>query len=104
MTRSRIGFAFVVTVAVAASLMGCREEEQNRVLLFDKHQENRYAGQPDTPLKAEALKAARERIAHQRGPSVAGIGGGGGGGGSSPPNIRPPAGALRQRGQQQNFN
>ena len=63
MKRVRVALALGCAVAVVASLGGCREDEQDRVLIFDK---GKYAGKPDTPVSAEAHKALRQRGQHQR--------------------------------------
>jgi hypothetical protein len=114
MTRSRIVLTLAFAVALTAALGGCREEEQNRVLLFDK---GTYAGKPDAELSAENLQAMRERITHQGDMNFAGGPGGGAGAGAGsgsarapdvrPPDVRRPAGTadrLRARARKQNFN
>lgn len=106
-----------MTVACAAilasALVGCREDEQNRVLIYDK---GTYAGKPDTQLSDASLRALRDRMRYQGGTdSIGGPGAGGGGGfsgsthsgSSSAPDVRPPGipiNKLRQRGQNQRFN
>lgn len=91
-------------VAVGASLGACREDEQGRVLLFDK---GVYLGKADTPITQEARRAIRSRMSRQ----AASRGFGGGGGGSSlgrPPDVRPPSAkldeAMRQRTRRQSGN
>jgi hypothetical protein len=51
-------------LVAALTLGGCREEEQDRVLRFNKGE---YAGRPDQPLTAEAREALKERMRHQGG-------------------------------------
>ncbi len=94
-------------VAVGASLGACREDEQGRVLLFDK---GVYLGKADTPITEEARRAIRSRMSRQA--ASRGFGGGGGGGGGSslgrPPDVRPPSAksddAMRQRTRRQSGN
>lgn len=57
MTRSG-GFALLAVLALAAALGGCRADEQNRPLHFDK---GKYEGKQDESLSADQLKALRER-------------------------------------------
>ena len=92
-------------VAVAASLSACREEEQGRILLYQK---GVYLGKADTGLSEQARRAIRLRTRYQ-GESVSA----GGGGSARRANIRPPADAvrtgaseerLRQRARRQGFN
>ncbi len=90
-------------LVLVAALGGCREEEQGRILIFDK---GNYAGKPDTPRSADAKLAQRERMRRQSG--LGGIGSGE----SRAADVRPPSNAagstpaelLRLRGQKQNFN
>ncbi len=92
-------------LVLAAALGGCREEEQGRILIFNKGD---YAGKPDTPRSAEAVLAQRDRVRRQSG--LGGIGHGSGE--SRAADVRPPSNAagstpaelLRLRGQKQNFN
>ncbi len=62
MKRSGIRLLLLGAMAISAALGGCREEEQNRVLLYNK---GVYAGKADTPLSPEALRAIRQRSRHQ---------------------------------------
>ncbi|MFQ5955896.1 MAG: hypothetical protein ACE5JZ_12595 [Kiloniellales bacterium] len=50
-------------IAAGFSLGACREEEQDRILLFQK---GAYLGQPDTQLTEEARQALRQRSQFQR--------------------------------------
>ena len=86
-------------LVAALTLGACREEEQDRVLRFDKGE---YAGRPDQPLTAEAREALKERMRHQ-----GGLGGVDHGPAAAPPavsgDVRPPAmpEATRERSQGQ---
>ncbi len=93
-------------VAVGASLGACREDEQGRVLLFNK---GVYLGKADTPITEEARRAIRSRMSRQA--ASRGLGGGGGAGGSGlgrPPDVRPPSAkpdeAMRERTRRQSGN
>jgi len=56
--------ALVACIAIAATALGgCREEEQGRVLSFQK---GSYLGEPDQNLSAEQVEALRQRAAQQR--------------------------------------
>lgn len=74
----------VLLTVAAVSLGACREDEQDRVLLFKK---GVYLGQADTDISADARRALNERIRHQS----SGGGSGGGGGGSRPADVRLPS-------------
>jgi hypothetical protein len=90
-------------VAVGASLGACREDEQGRVLLYDK---GVYLGKPDTPVSKQARRALSIRIQRQN--ELSGPQGGGGPGSGTPPDVRPPAStpldALRERARRQSGN
>lgn len=73
----------VVLTVAAVSLGACREEEQGRVLLFQK---GVYLGKADTNISMGARRALDQRIRRQS----SGGGGSGGGGGSRPPDVRLP--------------
>jgi hypothetical protein len=100
-------------LALGATLSACREEEQNRVLVYDK---GTYAGRADAPLSVEAYRRQRLRVPRQRGLGTVERSGGSGsrGAGARAPDVRPPAGvmgsaplpldALRRRGRHQSFN
>ncbi len=93
-------------VAVGASLGACREDEQGRVLLFNK---GVYLGKADTPISEEARRNFRTRALRQSAARGFGQSAGGGGSGSGrPPDVRPPAstpiGALRERARRQSGN
>lgn len=55
--------AFLALVGIVLAVQGCREDEQNRPLLYDK---GSYRGQPDPPLSDEQVDALRQRSAGQR--------------------------------------
>ena len=62
--------AKVTTVAVRLAIagiallaQGCREDEQNRPLIYDK---GTYQGQPDEALRDQQVEALRQRSAGQR--------------------------------------
>ncbi|MEE8516649.1 MAG: hypothetical protein V3T02_08430 [Alphaproteobacteria bacterium] len=86
------------------SLGACREDEQGRVLLFNK---GVYLGKADTDITADVRRALGHRIQRQAS-GGAGTSGGGASGSATPPNIRPPAStpidALRERLRHQSGN
>ena len=49
-------------VGIALVVQGCREDEQDRPLLYDK---GTYRGQPDAPLSEEQVDALRQRSGNQ---------------------------------------
>jgi len=53
----------LLLLVVGLGLAGCREEEQGRILLYEK---GTYLGRPDTPLTAETVRALRDRVQYQR--------------------------------------
>ncbi len=55
--------AVIIGGAVAAALGGCRESEQDRVLLFQK---GKYLGKPDEALPSETVDELRLRAQQQR--------------------------------------
>ena len=54
----------VAAVVATVSLAGCREEEQGRLLRYEK---GTYLGQKDSELTEEQLDALRARALQQRG-------------------------------------
>ncbi len=90
--------------AVTLTLGACREEEQDRILIYQK---GVYLGQADTPVSEQARRALRQRMRQQG--SLSGVDYGGAVG-ASPSDVRLPAGAvtatpqLRRRGEGQRFN
>ncbi len=61
MRRSTIVVCSLLVLTLA--LLGCREDEQGRVLLYQK---GTYLGAPDTPTSEETRDALRTRIGYQR--------------------------------------
>jgi hypothetical protein len=59
---TRIGVWFAV-LGMALAVQSCREDEQNRPLLYDK---GSYQGQPDEALTEEQVETLRQRSAGQR--------------------------------------
>jgi hypothetical protein len=56
----------VLIAALAASVLlveGCREEEQDRPLVYDK---GTYQGQPDQQLAQDQIEALRQRATRQQ--------------------------------------
>ncbi len=60
LTARGISILGVLVVGLAAT--GCREDEQNRPLLYDK---GTYLGQPDPPLDEQAVEELRYRARNQ---------------------------------------
>ncbi len=88
-------------VAASVLLGACRENEQGRVLVYEK---GNYLGKPDTAVSEGALRALSSRIQRQNeraGPASGGAPAG------RPPDVRPPTGGslpvdvLRQRARRQ---
>lgn len=50
-------------VAVGLALGGCRENEQNRPLMFEQ---GTYLGKPDQPLSEQKIEELRHRAEQQR--------------------------------------
>lgn len=50
-------------VVVGLALGGCRDSEQDRVLMFEK---GKYLGKPDQPLSEEQIDELRHRAEQQR--------------------------------------
>ena len=84
----KVILALGCVVAAGASLGACREDEQGRVLIYEK---GVYLGKPDTPVSEDARRALLARIQHQS--ERAGAQGGGGAPSGAPPDVRPPPGA-----------
>ncbi len=59
---TRLALAAALGIA-AASIAGCREDEQGRMLLYEK---GTYKGQPDTSLSPQRIDELRQRAAGQR--------------------------------------
>ena len=77
-------------LALAASLSACREEEQGRILNYQK---GVYLGKPDTGISEQARRAIWGRIRNQTETVAAGAAGGRGGVWTA--NVRPPAGTVK---------
>ena len=99
MRKPRAAILIGCAMAMAISLGACRENEQGRVLLYQK---GVYLGKADTEPSEQARREARDRMRY--------LGRGGGGARSgrapdvrSPPRAVSPA-ALRQRGRYQSAN
>ncbi len=90
----RLGNVIVVLgclMAVGVLLGACRENEQDRVLLYQK---GNYLGKPVTAISEGTLRALNAQIQRQNeraGPA----------GGSSFSSVPPPEGVLRQRARRQ---
>jgi hypothetical protein len=54
---------WLVLAGIALVAQGCREEEQNRPLTYDK---GSYQGQPDQTLTDEQVETLRQRSAGQK--------------------------------------
>lgn len=55
------GWLAIAVIALVAQ--GCREDEQNRPLIYDK---GVYQGQPDQALQDQQVEALRQRAANQK--------------------------------------
>jgi len=53
----------LVLLSVALAVQGCREDERDRILLYEP---GTYLGQPDEPLDQEQVDALRQRAGRQR--------------------------------------
>jgi hypothetical protein len=54
---------WLAIAGIALMAQGCREDEQNRPLRYDK---GSYQGQPDQTLSAEQVETLRQRSARQK--------------------------------------
>ena len=54
---------WLVLLGVALALQGCREDEQDRILMYEP---GTYLGQPDEPLDQEQVEALRQRATRQQ--------------------------------------
>lgn len=52
----------LMSIGLLGALAGCREEEQDRMLMFDK---GTYLGQPDSELSDADRSALQHRARHQ---------------------------------------
>ena len=105
MSKSRVAIVIGCAAVMALSLGACREDEQGRVLLYQK---GVYLGKADTEPSEQALGAARSRMRHLGRGGGSGMGGGGAVSVRAP-NVRLPQRAvspatLRQRGRDQSAN
>ncbi|MEJ1995599.1 MAG: hypothetical protein P8X75_10370 [Limibacillus sp.] len=62
MTRKNTIYALLGLVLVAGLTTGCREEEQDRVLLLEP---GVYQGKPDSPLSEATEEELRQRARNQ---------------------------------------
>lgn len=56
-------FAVIVAVVGALTLTGCREDERDRVMMFEQ---GVYKGAPDSPLAPEQVDDLRSRARQQQ--------------------------------------
>jgi hypothetical protein len=61
--RTAIGIWLLGALAAGLLLQGCREEEQNRPLLYDK---GSYLGEPGPPLEEQQVEQLRYRARNQQ--------------------------------------
>lgn len=54
---------WLAMICIAVAVQGCREDEQNRALAYDK---GVYRGQPDQALDDQQVEALRQRAAGQQ--------------------------------------
>ncbi len=78
MRAGKVAVVLGCVVALGAVVGACREDEQGRVLMYEK---GVYLGKPDTGVSEGALRALSARIQSQN--ERAGPSGGGPGGGQS---------------------
>ncbi|UCH74728.1 MAG: hypothetical protein JSU82_02415 [Rhodospirillales bacterium] len=62
--RKRGTILACIVIAAATALMGCRSEEQNRIMRFEK---GTYLGKPDQNLSDEQVNELRHRARAQEG-------------------------------------
>lgn len=63
MAKARSIGIWLALAGIALVAQGCREDEQNRPLLYDK---GTYQGQPDPALTDQQVEALRQRTAGQK--------------------------------------
>ena len=65
MRAQRIGRTTLLAIAAGAALTlaACREDEQGRILMFEKGE---YLGEPDATLDADDVSDLRQRALEQR--------------------------------------
>jgi hypothetical protein len=61
--RTAIGIWLLGALAAGLLLQSCREEEQNRPLLYDK---GSYLGEPGPPLEEQQVEQLRYRARNQQ--------------------------------------
>jgi hypothetical protein len=54
---------WLVLLGVALAVQGCREDEQDRILMYEP---GTYLGQPDPPLEQTQVDALRQRATRQQ--------------------------------------
>jgi hypothetical protein len=54
---------WLAVAGIVVTAQGCREDEQNRPLLYDK---GTYQGQPDPTLSDQQVNALRQRASAQK--------------------------------------
>lgn len=63
MAKATTAAVWLAITGIALVAQGCREDEQNRPLTYDK---GTYQGQPDEALSEEQVEALRQRSAGQK--------------------------------------
>lgn len=63
MVKATTVAAWLVITGIALVVQGCREDEQDRPLTYDK---GTYQGQPDQPLTDQQVETLRQRSAGQK--------------------------------------
>ena len=63
MAKATTVAAWLAIAGIALVAQGCREDEQNRPLTYDK---GTYQGQPDEALSDQQVEALRQRSAGQK--------------------------------------
>ena len=63
MAKARTVAVCLALAGLALLAQGCREDEQNRPLLYDK---GTYRGQPDPGLGEQQVEELRQRAARQK--------------------------------------
>jgi hypothetical protein len=63
MAKARSIGIWLAIAGIALVAQGCREDEQNRPLFYDK---GTYQGQPDPALTDQQVEALRQRAAGQK--------------------------------------
>lgn len=63
MNKSAMRLALLLAAGATIALGGCRENEQDRILLFDKGE---YLGAPDEALPPDSAATLRQRASGQQ--------------------------------------